>query len=58
MFIVRSENIYPCAIEDTLWAIDGLGGKFRVIVSRTDAMDDLLIQAEYADSFSEETAQE
>jgi phenylacetate-CoA ligase len=48
MFIVRGENIYPSAIEDTLRAIDGFGGEFRVIVSRTEAMDELLIRAEYA----------
>ena len=48
MFIVRGENIYPSAIEDTLRAIDGFGGEFRVVVSRREAMDELLIQAEYA----------
>jgi phenylacetate-CoA ligase len=48
MFIVRGENIYPSAIEDTLRAIDGFGGEFRVIVSRREAMDDLLVRAEYA----------
>ena len=58
MFIVRGENIYPGTIEGTLRSIDGFGGEFRVIVSRTEAMDDLLIQAEYADTFSEETARE
>jgi len=50
MFIVRGENIYPGAIEDVLRAIDGFGGEFRVIVSRTDAMDELLVRAEYAAS--------
>jgi phenylacetate-CoA ligase len=50
MFIVRGENIYPSAIEDTLRAIDGFGGEFRVIVSRKDAMDELLVRAEYAAS--------
>ena len=48
MIIVRGENIYPSAIEDTLRAIDGFGGEFRVIVSRKDAMDELLVRAEYA----------
>jgi len=48
MFIVRGENIYPSAIEDTLRAIEGFGGEFRVIVSRREAMDELLVQAEYA----------
>jgi phenylacetate-CoA ligase len=50
MFIVRGENIYPSAIEDTLRAIEGFGGEFRVIVSRREAMDELLVQAEYARS--------
>jgi phenylacetate-CoA ligase len=50
MFIVRGENIYPSAIEDTLRAIEGFGGEFRVIVSRKEAMDELLIRAEYAAS--------
>ena len=48
MLTVRGENIYPSAIEDTLRAVDGFGGEFRVIVSRQDQMDELLIQAEYA----------
>jgi phenylacetate-CoA ligase len=48
MFIVRGENIYPSAIEDTLRAIEGFGGEFRVIVSRREAMDELLIRVEYA----------
>ncbi len=47
MLVVRGENIYPSAIEDTLRAIDGFGGEFRIIVSRTEAMDRLLVRAEY-----------
>lgn len=58
MFIVRGENIYPSAVEDTLRAIDGFGGEFRVIISRREAMDELLVQAEYAHAFSEAGAQE
>jgi phenylacetate-CoA ligase len=54
MFIVRGENIYPSAIEDTLRAIAGFGGEFRVIVSRRDQMDDLLVRAEYATSHAAE----
>src|SRR5207237_1440144 len=42
MFIVRGENVYPSAIEDVLRAIDGFGGEFSVIVSRREAMDELL----------------
>ena len=53
MFIVRGENIYPSAIEDTLRAIEGFGGEFRVIISRREAMDELLIRAEHARSHAE-----
>jgi phenylacetate-CoA ligase len=48
MIIVRGEIVYPGAIEDTLRAIDGFGGEFRVIVSRREAMDELLVRAEYS----------
>jgi hypothetical protein len=47
LIIVRGENIYPSAIEDPLRAIDGFGGEFRVIVSRRETMDELLVRAEY-----------
>ena len=50
MFIVRGENIYPSAIEDVLRAIEGFGGEFRVIVSRRETMDELLVRAEYLPS--------
>ncbi|MEX2147996.1 MAG: phenylacetate--CoA ligase family protein [Candidatus Rokuibacteriota bacterium] len=56
MFIVRGENIYPSAIEDTLRAIDGFGGEFRVIISRREAMDELLVRAEYAASHRDPAA--
>ncbi|HTO96039.1 MAG TPA: AMP-binding protein [Myxococcales bacterium] len=48
MFIVRGENIYPSAIEEALRAVPGFGGEFRIIVSRKERMDELLVQAEYA----------
>jgi phenylacetate-CoA ligase len=57
MFIVRGENIYPSAIEDTLRAIDGFGGEFRIIISRRQAMDQLLVRAEYAAGWSDPAAQ-
>jgi phenylacetate-CoA ligase len=56
MFIVRGENIYPAAIEDTLRAIDGFGGEFRVIISRRQAMDELLVRAEHAAAWTDPSA--
>ena len=58
MFIVRGENIYPAAIEDTLRSIEGFGGEFRVIVSRREAMDELLIRAEFAGTHGSDEAQQ
>ena len=53
MIIVRGENVYPSAIEDVLRAIDGFGGEFRVVVSRRETMDELLVQVEYARSHAD-----
>jgi phenylacetate-CoA ligase len=50
MFIVRGENIYPSAVEDVLRAIEGFGGEFRIIITRREAMDELLVRAEIAAS--------
>lgn len=47
MFIVRGENVYPSAVEDALRSVDGFGGEFRVVISRQDSMDELLVRAEY-----------
>jgi phenylacetate-CoA ligase len=58
MFIVRGENIYPSAIEDVLRAVDGFGGEFSVIVSRREAMDELLIRAEFAATHAAAEARE
>jgi len=52
MFIICGENVYPSAIEDVLRGIDGFGGEFRMVISREEIMDELLIEAEYASSHS------
>jgi phenylacetate-CoA ligase len=57
MLVVRGENVYPSAIEDVLRAVEGFGGEFRVIVSRREAMDELLVRAEYAGSHAAPEAQ-
>jgi phenylacetate-CoA ligase len=51
MLVVRGENVYPSAIEDALRAIPGFGGEFRIVVSRREAMDELLVRAEYATEY-------
>ena len=52
MFVIRGENVYPAAIEDVLRGVDGFGGEFRMVISREETMDELLIEAEYASSHS------
>ena len=47
MFIVRGENIYPSAIEEVLRATSGFGEEYRIIVSREESMDELVVQAEF-----------
>jgi phenylacetate-CoA ligase len=51
MLVVRGENVYPSAIEDALRAIPGFGGEFRIVVSRREAMDELLVRAEYTTEY-------
>lgn len=46
MFQIRGENIYPSAIEDVLGALAGYGGEHRVVITRTGAMDELLVRVE------------
>lgn len=46
-FTVRGENIYPSAINDVVAALAGYGGEHRIIVSREDTMDRLVVQVEH-----------
>ena len=48
MFVVRGENVYPSAIEDSIRGIKGFGDEFRIIITREKTMDELIVQAEYA----------
>lgn len=47
MFIVRGENVYPGAIEEVLRATHGFGEEYRIIISREETMDELVVQAEF-----------
>ena len=44
MFTIRGENIYPSAIDGVLNRLPGYGGEHRIIISREDAMDELLVR--------------
>jgi phenylacetate-CoA ligase len=56
MFIVRGENIYPSAIEELLRAVPGFGQEYRIIVSRRETMDELVVQAEYSEEIAAQSA--
>lgn len=47
MFTIRGENIYPSAIDEVLSALPGYGGEHRIVITREEAMDDLLVQLEH-----------
>ncbi|MFQ5846693.1 MAG: phenylacetate--CoA ligase family protein [Candidatus Methylomirabilales bacterium] len=47
MVIIRGHNVYPSAIEEVLRTIPGFGEEFRMVVSRQEDMDRLVVQAEY-----------
>jgi phenylacetate-CoA ligase len=49
MFTIRGENVYPSAIDDVVMAASGYGGEHRIVISRDDMMDELVVQVEYED---------
>lgn len=48
MFTIRGENVYPSAVDDVLTRLPDYGGEHRIIISRRDTMDELVVQVEYA----------
>jgi phenylacetate-CoA ligase len=49
MFTIRGENIYPSAIDDVVMAAPGYGGEHRIIISRAESMDELVVQVEHGE---------
>lgn len=50
MFTIRGENVYPSAIDDVVMALPGYGGEHRIVISRQEAMDELVVRLEYDDA--------
>lgn len=48
MFVVRGENIYPSAIDDIVMGAEAYGGEHRIVISRQNTMDELVVQVEHA----------
>ncbi len=53
MFTVRGENIYPTAIDDVVMSSPDYGGEHRIVISRTQTMDELTVQVEHADALDD-----
>ncbi len=52
MFVVRGENVYPSAIENVIRGIKGFGDEYRILITREQTMDEMIVQAEYAREIS------
>ena len=48
MLTIRGENVFPSAIDDVVMAAPGYGGEHRIIISRAETMDELVVQVEHA----------
>ncbi|MBV8601592.1 MAG: phenylacetate--CoA ligase family protein, partial [Candidatus Eremiobacteraeota bacterium] len=46
MFQIRGENVYPSSIDEVLSALGGYGGEHRIVITRSGAMDELLVRVE------------
>jgi phenylacetate-CoA ligase len=46
MFTIRGENIYPSEIDAVLNKISDYGGEHRIVITRAQAMDELLVRVE------------
>ncbi len=58
-FTVRGENVLPSAIEAVLLATPGYGGEYRIIVSRQQSMDELVVQTEVdAETYADDVRRE
>jgi len=46
MFTIRGENVYPSAIDAVVAALPGYGGEHRIVITRAEAMDELVVRIE------------
>ncbi|HTD36966.1 MAG TPA: AMP-binding protein [Candidatus Limnocylindrales bacterium] len=58
MLVIRGENIYPSAIEDVLHTFPELGTEFEIIVTRPNALDELMVRCELAAPCDESSLRE
>jgi phenylacetate-CoA ligase len=46
MFTIRGENVYPSEIDSALNEIPDYGGEHRIVITRSTAMDELILRVE------------
>jgi phenylacetate-CoA ligase len=51
MLIIRGVNVYPTQVESALLGVDDLTSNYRIIVSRTDTLDEAEVEVEVAETF-------
>lgn len=57
MLVIRGENLYPSAIEETIREFFGeLSGEFEIVVRKVRHMDELIVRVELGSDRSEELA--
>jgi phenylacetate-CoA ligase len=47
MFIVRGENMFPSAIDEVMNRLPHYAGEHRIVITRDQAMDELMVHMEY-----------
>ncbi|MBK0325698.1 phenylacetate--CoA ligase [Rhodobacteraceae bacterium F11138] len=52
MIILRGVNVFPTQIEEQLMTVHGLAPHFQIVLSRPDRLDELLVQVEATEGFS------
>ena len=52
MIIVRGVNVYPSNVEHALLSVPDAAPHYQLVVERTGAMDELIVQCEPADTMS------
>jgi len=51
MLIIRGVNVYPTQVESALLEVDDLTSNYRIIVGRTDTLDEAEVEVEVAETF-------
>jgi len=51
MLIIRGVNVYPTQVESALLEVDDLTSNYRIIVGRTETLDEAEVEVEVAETF-------